>query len=46
LQGVGADLVDNADAAPLLLLVDDCPMAFLLDKLHGRVELSSAVALD
>ena len=31
LQGIGADLVDDADAAPFLLLVDDRAVSFLLD---------------
>src|SRR5215216_1386713 len=46
LQRIRADLVDDADAAPFLLLVDDRAVPFLLDQLHRRFELSAAVALD
>src|SRR5688500_3972492 len=45
LEGVGADLVDDADAAPLLQLVDDGAPTLALDELHGAVELAAAVAL-
>ena len=32
-------LVMRPDAAPFLLLIDDCAVAFLLDELHGSLEL-------
>ena len=44
LQGVGADLVDDAYAAPLLLLIDDRAVSFGCYKPHGFVKLSAAVA--
>src|SRR6185369_17762161 len=44
LQRVGANLVDDADAATFLLLVDDCSPAFLLNHLHRPVELATAIA--
>src|ERR1051325_6950897 len=37
LQGVGANLVDDADAAPLLKLVDDCAAPLLLYQAHRSV---------
>ena len=46
LQHVRLHLVDEADAAPLLLLVDDRSVSFLLDEFHGGLELTAAVALD
>src|SRR5919199_6147449 len=36
LQGVSANLVDDADAAPLLLLIDDDAEPFVRDALHRR----------
>ena len=44
LQLVGFDLVAQADAAPLLVEVDDRAFAFALDHAHGFVELFAAVA--
>jgi hypothetical protein len=46
LQSVGANLVDDAYAASLLLLVDDGTAPLLGDKFHSRLELSPAVATD
>jgi len=44
LKGVGANLVDDPDAATFLLLVDDRSPAFLLNHLHSPVELAPAIA--
>ena len=44
LQFVGVDLVAEADAASLLVEVDDGTLALPLDHLHGAVQLLAAVA--
>ena len=44
LQFVGAQLVQQTDAAALLVLVDDEPPAFLGDLFQGQLELCAAVA--
>src|SRR5581483_619359 len=46
LQGVGANLIDDADAAPLLLLVNDHARPFVRNHAHCGMKLSPAVALD
>ena len=46
LERVGANLIDDADAATFLLLVDDRAPAFLLNHLHCPVKLAPAVAFD
>src|SRR5260370_13054203 len=45
LQGVGANFVEDADAAAFLLLVDDRTAAFCFDHLHRAVKLRPAIAL-
>ena len=44
LQGIGADLIDEADAAAFLTQVDEDAAAFFGDLAHGCGELLSAVA--
>src|SRR3712207_3330043 len=44
LEVVGLHLVEEPDAAALLLHVDDDPLALAGQKLHGRLELLAAVA--
>ena len=41
-----ANLVDDADAAAFLLLVDDGAVSFLLDEFHCSLELAATVAFD
>ena len=43
LQFVGAHLVHQSDAASLLLQIYDYPFSFLLDHLHGLVQLGATV---
>ena len=44
LQGVGADFVDQADAAAFLAQIDDNAAAFGLHRAHGSLKLGAAVA--
>ena len=44
LQGVGADFVGEADAAPFLTHVHEAAASFLLDLAQGRAKLAAAVA--
>jgi hypothetical protein len=44
LQGIRADFVDDADAAPFLLLIDDDAGAFGLHEFHRAFELRAAIA--
>src|SRR6185295_19358574 len=46
LQSVSANLVDNSYAAPFLLLINDCAVAFGCNKPHGLVKLLAAIASD
>ena len=45
LQGVGADFVDQADAAPLLAQIGNAAAPRLLHRPHRRFKLRAAVAL-
>ena len=44
LEGVGVELVGEADAAAFLAEVDEGAFAFLFDHLHGGGELGAAIA--
>src|SRR6266700_335907 len=44
LQLVSLQLSHQADAAPLLVLIDEQSTAFLRDRLHGELQLAAAVA--
>src|SRR6185369_9121869 len=45
LKRISADLIDDADATPFLLLIHYRATTLLLDHLHGLVKLAPAVAL-
>ena len=44
LQGVGANLIENPNAAPFLLLVDNRATSFCFDHLHCAMKLRPAIA--
>src|SRR6202008_1503351 len=44
LQLVSLQLGHQADAAPLLVLIDEQSTAFLRDRVHGQLQLAAAVA--
>ena len=46
LQSVSANLVDDAYAAPFLLLINDCAVSFGCYKPHGLMKLLAAIAPD
>src|SRR5215470_851915 len=43
LQRIGADLVQNADATPFLLLINDGSEALFLNQLHSLMQLPAAI---
>ncbi len=46
LQPIGPDLVEQADAAPFLIQIEQDPAPFLLNHVHRLMELVAAVAPD